>query len=273
MIKEYLSYQQEVKGLSARTLQEYEKELRAFVKWASPRGLRWSTITKQDIDAHTRELQAAGLKPATIKRRISTIRSMYKWAEHENLVDVNPARWAQTPKRSMQIPTTAKVAAIDAYLNSHAVTTKAQEMHVAVALMLETGVRLNELIQIEAKDFNKETSSIKIVGKGRKERYVYYGERSRKALNMYKRGTQGNIITSMTAEALRWEMYKQVGPYSPGIHPHMLRHTFATEMIAAGIDLKTLSVLMGHANTTTTEIYVKANEKRLHAEYKKYAIR
>lgn len=268
MIQEFINYQKQVRGLSSRTCEEYEKELRAFAIWARPQGMRWSSVTKQDIDKHTAAMTESGHKPSTIKKRVTALRSIYNYMMHEGMINESPARWCQTPRLAENLPKSADMAKIDEYLESEAKTAAQKEMHIAVALMVETGVRLSELMNMQTGDFDKRQKCIKVKGKGSRERIVFYGKRSSQALNMYKKGHQGKIIETMTDVTLRWTMYKELGKYCKRIHPHQLRHTFATEMLNNGMNLKTLSVLMGHKNITTTEIYAKANASRLAKEYK-----
>lgn len=270
MIKEFVNYQKRVRGLADRTCSEYAKELYSFVHWARQRGLTWRTITKQDIDAHTAEMHDLGLKPASIKKRVSAIRCLYRWAQHENLVETNPAQWAQTPKLSESLPKAADLRQIDMYLQTPPTNENEKTMHCAVALMLETGVRLSELLTMRRADFDKRTHSIRVHGKGGKERLVYYGRRSAFALNQWRKGADDLLFKGWTGENIRWEMYRQLGVYCKGVHPHQLRHTFATAMLRQGMDLKTLSVLLGHSHVTTTEIYAKADATRTSASYNQF---
>lgn len=270
MIKEFINYQRKVRGLSTRTCEEYEKELHAFATWAKGYGLTWRTIEKRHMDAHITWLTDRNLKPSSIKKRISAVRTAYRWMEHEGLISNNPIRFCSSPKDGERIPQIANVKQIDEYLNEPAVTAAQKEMHCAVALMLETGCRVTELLTMKAEDFDKGTRCVLITGKGNKQRRVYYGERTRKALNAYKRETKGKLIAYTSDVTLRYELYRQLGKYCPHIHPHMLRHTFATMMVAQGMNLKTLSVIMGHSSVQTTEIYVKTNAAHISNEYNKF---
>lgn len=270
MIKDFIKYQEQVRGLSPRTCHEYEKELHAFASWARMYGLRWSKIQKQDIDRHTAWMHERGLKAPTIKKRVCALRALYRWALHEGMMSENPARWCQTPRIGERLPKSASITGIDAYLKTKAGTQKEAKMHVAVALLVETGMRLGELMNVRTCDFNKENKSLRVTGKGNKERIVYYGRRSAQALNMYERNTRGHLFDGWTDEGLRWEMYRQLGKFCPRVHPHQLRHTFATEMLNQGMDLKTLSVLLGHSSVMTTEIYARAAEKRIAEQYQTF---
>lgn len=270
MIEKFIQYEKQVRGLSARTCQEYEKELRAFAIWAKVEGLKWSTITKQDVDKHTSMLTARGMKPASVKKRVSAIRSIYNYFVHEGMLKTNPARYCSTPKQAERLPERADVAQLDAYLNTWPSTRDEEGMHLAVAIMLETGVRAGELLNIKVEDIDAAAHTIRVIGKGNKERIVYYGERTAFGLQAYNHASSGPIFAGWTDYKLRWEMYKQVGPFSPRCHPHMLRHTFASVMLNRGMDVKTLSTIMGHQHMETTEIYAKLNTTQIGARYNQF---
>lgn len=270
MIEKFIQYQKQVRGLSPRTCQEYEKELRAFATWAKAEGLKWSTITKQDVDRHTSMLTERGLKPATVKKRVAAIRGIYNYFVHEGLLNTNPARFCSTPKLAERLPDRADVAQLDAYLSTWPSTGDEEGMHLAVAIMLETGVRAGELLSIKAEDIDPAAHTITVIGKGNKERIVYYGARTAFALQAYNHASRGPIFAGWTDAKLRWEMYREVGPYAPRCHPHMLRHTFASVMINRGMDVKTLSTIMGHQHMETTEIYAKLNTTQIGARYNQF---
>lgn len=270
MITKFIQYEKQVRGLSARTCQEYEKELRAFASWAKVEGLRWSTITKQDVDKHTAMMMEAGMMPTSIKKRVAAIRAIFTYFVNEGLMKTNPARFCSTPKVSEKLPEKADVAEIDSYLGSEATTDNEKEMHLAIAILLETGVRCSELLNISVEDIDKANNMIRVQGKGNKERIVFYGRRTAYELGKHLNVTNGKLFPFWNDATLRWEMIKQVSPFSPHCHPHKLRHTFACTMLNRGMDVKTLSVLMGHSTVQTTEIYAKMNANEIGARYNQF---
>ena len=270
MITTYINYIKDVRGLSPRTCEEYDKELRAFAAWARPLGLRWSTISKQDIDAHTAMLHARGLEPSTIRRRITAIRCFYRWLRNEGVLSENPAQYAQSPKMAHKLPKAANIEDIDAYLHTPAKSTEDADMHCAVAIMLETGIRLSELLNMKTEDFMSNGHAIRVTGKGSKERLVYYGQRTATALNAYMRNASGYLFGKYTDIGFRYAMYRTAGERIKRLHPHQLRHTFAMTMLNNGMDIKTLAQLLGHASTTATEIYARATQPRVESMYNKF---
>lgn len=267
MIQTYINYMTQVRAMSPRTCEEYEKELRAWARWASPRGLRWSTTTREDIENHVRTLTARGLKPATIKKRVTALRGLYAYMEHRHMIEQNPARYIQTPRILDTLPTTTDVRKVDEYLNATPIDAADIDVKLATALMLEAGLRLDETIRLERGDIDTTQRAIRVKGKGGKERITFYGQRTAKLLYENRRWRQGRILDIELGTTLRWAMYKYAGKYAKRIHPHELRHTFACEKLNAGMSLKTLSQLMGHASTATTERYARMSIETLKREY------
>lgn len=270
MITEFINYERKVRGLSPRTCEEYEKELRAFARWARVYKLTWRAIRKGHIDAHTAWMHDNGLQPTSIRRRVSVVRNFYTWMRNSGLIVANPAQYAQSPKMPYRLPQSADIKEIDAYLNTPAYDGTDADIHCAVALMLETGMRISELMQLKSNDFDKATRSIRITGKGNKQRIVYYGDRSAKALNAYRKNVNGLLFRRYTDMSLRYAMYATAGRLVIGIHPHLLRHTYAMQLLNNGMDIQTLATLLGHSSCKTTEIYARATQARVAAAYNKF---
>lgn len=271
MIKEFLEYQQKVKNLSARTISEYGKELRVFVGWAQNEGLRWSTLTKEDVDAFIMNQHDEGMKPATIKKRVTVVRNLLQWAVREKLLTENVAKYCQSPKNVQALPKTADVAKLDEYLSTPVKTPQSARIHLLVALMMETGLRLSEVLNLKWSDLEGGVRTVRVLGKGGKERITFYGDRTQKAFETADLRCE-HVVEFTSERQCRRELTNEVGDYVEGIHPHMLRHTFATAMINKGANLKDIGTLMGHAHTTTTEIYTRVAVPRLKFSYEHYHI-
>lgn len=266
MIQEFLTYQRDIKGLAAQTVEGYEKELRHFIRYAQKKGLRWSSITRQDIDAYTASEGARGMKPRTIRRRVEVLRLLFTWAIHKGILTENPAQYSQTPKIRESLPKAADGEAIRRYLGTPMLTAEDLQTHFMVALMLETGMRFGEVLKLEGRDIDREQRTIRVTGKGAKERLVFYGKETEALLQHYVNVEER--LTYGTERECRYMIYRHAGRFCPRIHPHAIRHTFATEQLAKGMKLKTLSTLLGHTNIATTEIYAKATAEVLATEYK-----
>lgn len=261
MIQEFLQYQRANKGLSEQTLEGYMKDLKVFVRFSQSHGLRWSTITPKDLDEYVSEEHERGMQPRTIKKRVEVVRLLFSWAQHRGLLADNPARYTQTPKQAEELPKAADTDRLRKYLERDATSRESYIIHIIVALILETGMRIGEITSMRGEDIDTKNHAILVHGKGAKERYVYYGKLcERYAEAMSHRA--GRIFTQAQTD-YRYMMYAEL----PGTHPHAIRHAFAIEQLNRGLELKTLSTLMGHKHTTTTEIYTHMLTDNVRKQY------
>lgn len=267
MISEFIQYQKNVRGLSPRTLEEYHKNLLYFVRYASFSGLRWSTITKDDIDGWTSTMSEAGIAPHTIQQRISTLRTFFGWMVNMKMLYVNPARFCQTPKAAQSLPKPVSMEEVDAYLKEPATTAEDKLTHLVTAIIIETGLRISECLQLRKSDFKN--AGIAVKGKGGRERLVFYSNRTIEAIRAYA-GPDDRIFPDVTDKDARWAMYHTLGQRIPFVSPHRLRHTFACHLLEKGMPLEVLSELLGHRHVTTTQIYARATSSMMSENYHKY---
>lgn len=264
MITEFLNYQQTNKGLSNESIKGYEKELRAFLRYARPLGLRWSTITAADIDNYVISETTRGMKPRTVQKRVEVLRLLFAWACHRGMLTENPAQYTQTPKKAQDLPKAANKEQVEKFLSKEPTSREMLIVHAIVAMIYETGARIGEVAKLRGEDIDTNDQSIRLHGKGAYERIVYYGDRFKAYANMMS--LRKGVIFDMSEVAMRYAMYK----YLPGIHPHAIRHLFACNLVNAGMDLKTLGVLMGHKYVQTTEIYARMSNAHIRALYNQY---
>lgn len=273
MIKEYLEYIKGVRGLSSATIEGYRKDLQHFARWGISNGKTWHTLTERDCDLYLMDMERAGLKPATRNRRLSALRQLLSWAHHKGLLENNAARWCQAAKRGESLRKTMNVENIDRFLQEYTPSTAGFIAQLLVSLMLETGLRIGEAISIKIEDIDTAQQRIKVEGKGNKQRYVFYGDRTKKALSMFMTGNAaGRLLPDWSTQAFRSIIEEQLEPYCGKMHPHMLRHTFATEMLNNGMSITTLSHLMGHQKVETTQIYAKVATSTAQREYNQFKI-
>ena len=259
------------RGLSEGTVREYRKDLREIQSWmvANAKVERWSQVTKENIEDYVADMSLAGLKPATIRRRVSCLRSFYQYAWTRGLQKENPAKFVSTPKVGESVPRTLNPKEIQATISD---TTIDATTRVMVTMMAETGIRISELRNIKVWDINQEERSITISGKGNKERKVYYGDGTASILgNIHVPGN--TQLFPMDDNEARSRVFWALRKHTSAAHcsSHCLRHTFATTMLNAGADLKSIGTLMGHASVATTERYAKVAGVKVAADYKQYS--
>lgn len=264
MITTFISYLRTNRGLAENTCRSYEKALRSFVNYISVTdpSKRWSTITKADIDDYVKQLVELGMKPATIKQQIAALRTFYKTVMALGYINDNPARYVSTPKLEEALPKTIEPEAIAAALNA---STTDRQAKAVIAIIFETGMRLQEVLDMKREDIDSAHQAITVFGKGGKQRVVYYGDLTKKYGGKWRpaRYSQRDV---------RRLVYDALKPYSHAqqLSPHALRHTYASCLLNNGMDIHTIQQLLGHTHIETTEIYAKLTNEHTRNLYSLY---
>lgn len=272
MIQKYINYLVTLKGYSVNTAKGYEKDLRDFARWMQQRrnGARWSTITRADIDEYVGELVTKGLKPATTNRRLSAIAGIYRFFAREGLTTENPCKYESRRKVADSVPNTIATEDIKrAY--DHA----SGAVKIMLGLLATTGIRIQELLDLKYEDINYEDCSIRIQGKGNKQRIVYTTADKLDTLKLiaYK-GKWKETIFPMGQREARRMIWQALKPYSNAkqLSPHAIRHTFATKAAAEGINCSTLGLILGHKHMETTQKYIDFGQMQAQRACLQYAI-
>lgn len=265
MITTFQNYLLHNRGLSTATVESYGQNLHTFARWINIHytGTRWSTITKAMIDDYVEYLVVNKYKPASIKQAISTLRTFYKTALAMGAQIDNPARYVSTPKLGEHLPKTIEKEAIKKALESPYTNKTAKAV---IAIVFETGIRLQELLDLRPGDVNRESRSITIKGKGNKERVVYYGELTHQyGAAIFQRSWNQREIRRLVFDALK--------PYSTAgqLSPHAIRHTYASMLIDNGMSIDGIRKLLGHEHTATTEIYAQMSNQKARELYLQFA--
>ena len=269
MIQEFVDYLSHNKGYSELTCFEYRKDLERFVKWLkSHRIERWSQVTKDTIDLYVHDMSEDGLKPATIKRRVATIRSLYQFAWIKGLTTENPAKYVSSPKMAMQLPKIIPTEELSATITDGTINIHTRAM---IAVIAETGLRISEVLNLTMMDVDKTNRSIKVMGKGAKERIVYYGDMSAAYFD-YVRVIGSLPIWNMTEREARFKVWEALKGHSNAkqLSPHAIRHSFATTMLNNGAPITTIQALLGHETVKTTERYAKVAQTTVQSNYKQF---
>lgn len=272
MIQQYINYLSNIKGYSPNTCLAYEKDLKDFARWASVNvcGARWSTLTRDDIDHYVYYMVDLGLKPATTNRRISAISSIYNYFRRQGYEVVNPCKYESRRKNPKTIPNTIPTNELHtAYSRAEGVT------KVMLGLLMTTGLRIQELLDLRMEDINFDTQAIRVRGKGSKERVVYSRPEQLDTLRMLKaNGQKSGLIFKVdqrTARHMIWESLKDVSSAAQ-LSPHAIRHTFATELANNGINVTTIAGILGHNKIQTTQQYIDMSQADTRTACQQYAI-
>lgn len=284
MIKQFEKYLNIEKNYSMHTISNYLNDLDDFLEFINKNKLNICSIKYNDIREYLSHLYARNLSKNSVSRILSTLRTFFKWLVRENKISSNPMELITSPKKDKKLPTYLNYDDIDKLLDIPNISTPLGMRDSAILEMLySTGIRVGELISIKVNDINYSAKTINVFGKGSKERVVLFGDTLLNKLNLYvNKGRNkllkdkqnnilflnhhGNPLTERGIEDILNRIIKK-GELEFTIHPHILRHTFATHMLDNGADLKVVQELLGHENLSTTQIYTHVSNERLRKVY------
>lgn len=261
MITEFINYLGTIRGYSNNTCTGYGKDLKHFTRWMKEKktGARWGNITRTDIDNYITACVNAGMKPATTNRRLAAISAIYRYMQREGYEVTNPAQYESRRKRGYTLPNTIdKNELKNAYNHAYGL------VKVMLGLLITTGIRIQELLDIKWEDIDFLNNSIRIKGKGNKERYAYTLPEQLETLHeCMKLQHHTGVIFKMSQREARRMIFLSLRPYcnAKQLSPHAIRHTFATNLAEKGVNTSTLQSLLGHKRLETSQHYVNLSKQ------------
>jgi integrase/recombinase XerD len=285
-IARFIDYLAVERGLSANTLQSYQRDLCAFAEYLREKHQgRDLTETKQaHIVAYLGYLRGLGRANTTVSRNLASIRSFYHFLLKEEVLTADPTVQIETPKVEKRLPKVLTVDEVERLLQAPDPTTPAGARDKAMLeLLYATGIRVSELVSIKVADVNLSAGFLKCMGKGSKERIIPIGEYAQSTLLHYLEFGRNKLLRDEDPQALFlnhhgtqmsrqgfWKILKKYA-VAAGIHkhitPHTLRHSFATHLLERGADLRAVQEMLGHADISTTQIYTHVTRTRLKEVY------
>jgi len=267
--------------LAPRTVEAYGRDLDALAAWL---GRPPSSATREELERYLAELRAQGLAGSTIARRLAAVRSLFR---HQLLIGAredNPAAEINPPRRPRRLPRTLSPGEAERLVDAAAGTTpRALRDQALVELLYGAGLRVSEAVGLERGGVDLEERLVRTVGKGGKERVVPVGRSAVEALRRYlARGrphldrrhrpelflnAQGGPLTRAGAFLILRRLAEQAGLEAGRVHPHLLRHSFATHLLEGGADLRSVQEMLGHADLATTELYTHVTDRRRREAY------
>ena len=285
LLDEYDEHIRSDRGLSEHTARAYRADLEHLAAHVEdPR-----QVTLPRLRAWLADMVHRGMAPSTIQRRVACVRGFFAWAEREGVVESNPAERLQAPKRSRKLPNVLSQAAIDEVMR--AAITRLAESDEAVAardlaiieLLYSSGLRVAELVGIGLDDIDLDERTVRVMGKGGKERAVPLGIPAAQALRgwLARRpeiataqspdrlflGVRGGALDPRVARRVVHDATAAAGPGAE-IAPHGLRHAMATHLLDGGADLRSVQEMLGHASVATTQIYTHVSQERLREAFR-----
>ncbi len=274
----FLEYLNKELNYSENTEISYREDITNFLNYLEKKQLNYKKIDGEIIRDYLKYLDEAKLKNSTIARRISALRTFYNYLLNKNIVDTNLFNSIRNPKLEKKLPNYLSYEELAKILDNIDISTKiGLRNRLLVEMFYATGCRVSEMINIKVSDINKSNNSIRIMGKGKKMRIVYFGEYARDYLDRYLplidtdylfTQESGDKLSIHDVEYIISDLVKNLA-LKTHVTPHTLRHTFATHLLNNGADIKTVQELLGHSSLNTTGIYTHVSNERIKEVYRK----
>lgn len=274
------------KGLSSNTVLSYSRDLKKLFYFFTKEKILWSNAKEEGLIKFIHQQSRAGLSPRSLARLISSLKSFYKFLRLDDIVKKDPAVNLSSPKIWFKLPQFLTVEEVELLLrqpderNVRGIRDEAM-----LELLYATGLRVSELVSLKRKNLNVEDGFLLCRGKGGKERIVPIGGMACQAIRRYleearsrllKEPNDSLFLTSRGGAFTRQGFWKLLKAYAKKagldlkISPHILRHSFATHLLERGADLRSVQLMLGHTQITTTQIYTHVSRERLRKVYEKY---
>lgn len=287
--REYLAHLAVERNLARNTISAYRRDLAAYAKFLADRGVTGpEEVTRADVEAFAAFRRDDGAADASVNRALSAVKGLHRFLVREGLCNTHPTAAVHIPKAERRLPEVISVEQACALLDQTFPATDAGERdHAVLEVLYGCGLRVSELTGLEMRDLYLDEEFLRVTGKGSKERLVpitgsarqtlerYLSQGSRDALLRHARAAaaspavfvnaRGTRLSRQSVHALCERYGRAVG--IEGLHPHTLRHSFATHMLAGGADLRTLQEILGHADISTTQLYTHLDQTQLREVY------
>ena len=273
LIPQFREYLEVTLRRSPRTCAEYVKDLQAFVSWSAKAStpLSIEEVTEPIINCWVSDMAMDNISAATIRRRLSCIRTFYRWLSLCRSRIIAPASSIMTPRIPVRLVQPADEAAVRQYIERPSATDAQLQVKFVVAMMYAAGLRLSEVLSLRGSDIDFERCIVHVIGKGNKERYCAFDASFKSLFEYFVGGSIDPLFNHPNEATFRWAIIKAIKSNGRGIHPHQLRHLYACRCIENGMPLITLSRLLGHSSVKTTERYLNVNRFDLATASAQYA--
>ena len=281
-INEYLVFVSQVKNLSENTTKSYERDLKKLYLFLEKLNVtNYSDIKEEICSAWIGDLYSQNNKPKSIQRHLSSAKGFFRFLKKNNLISSSPFELVTAPKSSYTLPDVLSPEDVEQLLNFKPSNTIEIRDMAIVELMYSSGLRVSETVNINISDFEENMSFLRVIGKGSKTRLVPMGRFAINAINNWlnerekiSNNTDALFLNSkgsrLSVRSIQLRLKKMaIKQGLPPVHPHMLRHSFATHMLESSGDLRTIQELLGHSSLSTTQIYTKLDYQHLAKIYDK----
>jgi integrase/recombinase XerD len=282
----FLTHVRVEKGLSANTVAAYQRDLAKFNMFAQKRKLAVENVTRDDLVDFLAGLYREKLESRTVARHLVTLRNFFRFAQIQEIIATDPSQNLESPKIRRTLPGYLRLEEVERLLaQPDAKTAAGLRDRAMLEVLYSTGLRVSELTSLRVTDLDSKVGCIRCIGKGDKERIVPAGRKALSMVEKYLRDARPELLgkgVSSTALFVNrrghslsrvgvWKILSAYGRRAGlrvALTPHMLRHSFATHLLERGADLRSVQLMLGHADISTTQIYTHVVEERLKQIYK-----
>ena len=288
LVDAYLTHLRVERRLADHTLESYSRDLQRLGEFAAGRKTVIQRLHRHDLESFVDGLMNEGLSPRSVARMVAAVRGFFRFAVLAQHLSSNPADDLQAPRAWPGLPKFLGVEEVERLIRQPDVATpRGLRDRALIEVLYATGLRVSELIRLRASDLNLEAGYLSTTGKGNKQRLVPVGEQASAWLIKYIRESRPALLgkrsspwlfvnakrgTSLTRVGF-WKILKGYGTkagLARTLSPHVLRHSFATHLLEHGADLRSIQMMLGHADLSTTQIYTHVLEARLRAVYDRF---
>jgi len=289
LVVSFMNYIKVEKGLAANTLTAYDHDLRKLEAFAEKRGLSLEAVTREHIVDLLGDLYRQGLDSHSVARHMASLRNFFRFGLAEGAITLDPMLNLESPKMRRRLPVYLRMEDVDRLLNQPDLSTPyGLRDHAILEVLYSTGLRVSELVNLKVSDLETRMGCLRCIGKGDKERLVPVGRKALAAVRAYIEKSRPQLLgRGDTVKAGPWLFVNRFGNRLSRIaiwrlltaygrragirarlSPHKLRHSFATHLLERGADLRSVQLMLGHADISTTQIYTHVMEERLKQVYK-----
>jgi integrase/recombinase XerC len=290
VLKEYLSYLKAVKGASERTVEAYSNDLHRYANYCDNNGIIMKDAESYDVQKFIADLTAENMAASSVNRHLSSIRGLYRWMIRFKKRNDNPSSSLRNIKTPAKLPDVLweNEMADFAFLPDTAGILWPVRDKALILAMYSAGLRISELVSLKINDINPSLEEAKIIGKGGKQRFVFFSDEAKEAIAEYLphraeklcvTGTDGKKDSlfinrkgkPISIPGVRWIItrYAKRSGLGKNIHPHALRHSFATHLVNSGCDVRIVQEMLGHSSISTTQRYAHVNVEKMKKAYAK----
>ena len=282
----FLDYLTVEKGLAKNSLSAYRIDLRHFGHWLGDKGIELDRVERIQIVKYFQSLRGGGTSARSVARALAAIRGMFRFLVAERHLKIDPTENLENPKLWTTLPKSLQPAEVEALLRApDCETNDGLRDRAMLELLYATGLRVSELIRVRVDDVVMDAGFLRTMGKGSKERIVPFGDAAREAMDGYIERARSHydkfadphlFLTTRGRPMSRQAFWMKIGKLAriagiaTHISPHVLRHSFATHLLENGADLRSVQMMLGHADISTTQIYTHVSRARLQKMYETY---